>query len=157
MRHTQEMKPEYKKTSWRSRGLVAAQLAGLAYLALTGPVIAARAPWLILEGLAAGLGCWAVAVVKLRHLRIVPEPGSSAPLATVGPYRCIRHPMYTAVVFGSLALVLNHPGPARWAVWTLLALVFVLKLNHEERLLLSHFPDYAEYRARTWRLVPWIY
>ena len=112
---------------------------------------------MILEALAVALGMWAVLSVKPRHLRIVPEPGPAAPLVTAGPYRLIRHPMYTAVILGSLALVLNHPGPARWSVCGLLALVMVLKMNHEERLLLRHFPGYAEYRSRTWRLVPWIY
>lgn len=148
------MKPESKNLS---RVLVGAQLAGLAYLALTGPLVATRGPWWILEGAAVGLGVWAVAVVKPRHLRIMPEPGSSAPLALSGPYRLVRHPMYTAVILGSLALVLHHPGPARWAAWALLSVVLMLKLRHEERLLRRHFPAYAEYSARTWRLIPWVY
>jgi protein-S-isoprenylcysteine O-methyltransferase Ste14 len=34
----------------------------------------------------------------------------------------------------------------------------IARINAEERLLTDHFgAAYAAYRARTWRLIPWVY
>ncbi len=79
-------------------------------------------------------------------------------LVTDGVYRWIRNPSYLgylvasigwALVFRSVAgLLLVLPS-----VWLLLA-----RIRAEEGLLASEFGDqYADYRRRTWRLVPWVY
>ncbi len=73
-----------------------------------------------------------------------------------GPYRLVRHPIYsgillmvlgTAVLAGSLgaflALFLCFGG-----LW--------IKLRQEEKLLSKHFPEYAQYQARTKALVPFL-
>ena len=75
-----------------------------------------------------------------------------------GPYRRVRHPIYTGLLlaFAGSALAL-----AEWR--GLLALLLVtgslwLKLRREERWLLEHFgDDYAEYRKTSWALLPGLY
>ena len=75
-----------------------------------------------------------------------------------GPYRHVRHPIYTGLLlaFAGSALAL-----AEWR--GLLALLLVtgslwLKLRREERWLLEHFgADYAEYRKTSWALLPGLY
>ncbi len=75
-----------------------------------------------------------------------------------GPYRHVRHPIYTGLLlaFAGSALAL-----AQWR--GLLALLLVtgslwLKLRREERWLLQHFgDDYAEYRKTSWALLPGLY
>ena len=75
-----------------------------------------------------------------------------------GPYRHVRHPIYTGrlLAFAGSALAL-----AQWR--GLLALLLVtgslwLKLRREERWLLQHFgDDYAEYRKTSWALLPGLY
>ena len=75
-----------------------------------------------------------------------------------GPYRHVRHPIYTGLLlaFAGSALAL-----AEWR--GLLALLLVtgslwLKLRREERWLLEHFgDDYAEYRKTSWALLPGLY
>ena len=75
-----------------------------------------------------------------------------------GPYRRVRHPIYTGLLlaFAGSALAL-----AQWR--GLLALLLVtgslwLKLRREERWLLEHFgADYAEYRKTSWALLPGLY
>lgn len=76
-------------------------------------------------------------------------------LVTTGPYRWVRHPLYSVgtLLFGSFALI-----AANWfmALMTLLAFVMLLvRLPNEERHLLERFgAEYAEYRQRTGRFVP---
>ncbi len=43
------------------------------------------------------------------------------------------------------------------ALWLALLAVLIAKASLEEQWLLKHYPHYANYRLRTWRLVPWIF
>ena len=108
---------------------------------------------------ALGLG---YAVRARRHLganwsaTVTLKQGHS--LIRSGPYRHVRHPIYTGrlLAFAGSALAL-----AQWR--GLLALLLVtgslwLKLRREERWLLEHFgADYAEYRKTSWALLPGLY
>ena len=77
-----------------------------------------------------------------------PTPASRARLVTRGPFRLVRHPIYVGgtLVFAGLSLA--------FSAWALLgtgalALFWLAKARHEERLLLERFPEYADYRRRT--------
>ena len=144
-----------ERPSHVSRLLVVGQLALLVGLAATA---ARPGPWefgIILAG--GALGLWALAAMPLRQMRIVPEVHSRGRLVRAGPYRVVRHPMYTAVLLVSSGLVATDPSPARWAMGIALAAVLAFKLIREEKLLCAAYPDYAAYQASTWRLVPWIW
>jgi len=78
-------------------------------------------------------------------------------LIRTGPYRWVRHPIYTGLL---VALVGTCLAGARWA--SLLALLFLIgglvrKLTLEERWLAENFPDYADYRSRVHALFPGIF
>lgn len=134
--------------------LVGLQAAALLALVATGPLWAGGWTAQGVEAAGVALGLWAVATMGLRHLRPTPEPAEGARLLRHGPYRWIRHPMYTATLLVAGALVLDQLSPARAAIWFGLAAVLVVKLRLEEELLLGRFPDYADYARRTRRLVP---
>jgi protein-S-isoprenylcysteine O-methyltransferase Ste14 len=140
--------------SSRSMLLVGLQMALIAALLLTGPLLARNAGWLGLELAGIGLGAWAVARIRLKHLRVAPELADGASLVTSGPYRWIRHPMYLAVLLAAAALVADAFTLPRLGLWLALAAVLATKAVHEEKLLAATFPDYGAYRQRTWRLVP---
>jgi len=77
-------------------------------------------------------------------------------LKTGGPYRLVRHPVYLGQILTTTGSVL-----ARFVWWN--ALIFaafvaiqIARAFLEERKLLAATPGYAEYRARTWMLVPLI-
>ena len=143
--------------SFRSAALVTVQGACLVAIVAAGPYrpLPAWAWGVAAAGIA--LGTWAVAVMRPSRLRVMPEPGAGHPLVTSGPYRVLRHPMYTAVLLAALALAGGQPTTIRCAAWAGLLAVFVAKLRLEERLLRQAFPAYADYARRTWRLLPWIY
>jgi protein-S-isoprenylcysteine O-methyltransferase Ste14 len=73
-----------------------------------------------------------------------------------GPYRVVRHPMYSA----ALLLVWSAVG-AHVQVWTIGLGVVVTgaavgRVIWEERLLRATFPDYADYARSTRALIPYI-
>jgi protein-S-isoprenylcysteine O-methyltransferase Ste14 len=136
--------------------LVAIQLAALVYLAVTGPWLATGLlVWL--QIIAIYLAAWAFWRFDLRQLRIAPDPARGARLITSGPYRWIRHPMYSSVLLLALAVVLGRPTLARVVVWLILLADLLLKLRYEEVLLAHRFPEYSQYRKRTKKLIPFVY
>ena len=140
----------------KSAVFVAIQVLALVYLALTGPWLAP--PSLVwLEIMAIYLATWAFLRFDLRQLRIAPDPAHGARLITHGPYRWIRHPMYSSVLLLTLAVVLSHPTVARVVAWLVLLADLLAKLRYEEVLLARRFPEYSQYRKRTKKLIPFVY
>lgn len=109
---------------------------------------------LILAGLI--LGVMAVTAVRLSQLSIRPEVWSSARLITSGPYRWIRHPMYTGLMLLTAGFTTCPFHAWKLGVWSVLLTVLWFKSTYEERLLVDRFPEYEEYRSRTARFIPFI-
>jgi protein-S-isoprenylcysteine O-methyltransferase Ste14 len=75
-------------------------------------------------------------------------------LVTSGPYRRVRHPIYSGMLLGTAgtALVIGIPGVL---ILIVLAGVFARRIRIEEKLMNGLFPDrYPEYRNRTGALIP---
>ena len=85
-----------------------------------------------------------------------PRMMKEQPLVTSGPYRWVRHPIYTAflLILGSMFLISSNwlIGFA-WAGMTILEIIS--RIRFEEGLMLEYFGDqYREYMKRTGRLIP---
>ena len=144
-----------QRPSHLSRILVAGQLALLAGLAATA---ARPGPWAGALVVAGGiLGLWALAAMPLLQMRVVPEVHPRGRLVRSGPYRLVRHPMYSAVLLVAAGMLATDPAPFRLAMGIALIAVLAAKLVREEKLLRAAYPDYAAYQAATWRLVPWLW
>lgn len=79
-------------------------------------------------------------------------------LVTRGPYRYVRHPIYTGVLFAFLgsAIALGHMG-GLFALAIMLS-IFAYKMGLEEKVLDEHFGDkYADYRKTTRKLIPLVW
>jgi len=136
---------------------VAIQLICIALLVLTGPVIPRELPALVLMGAGVALIFWAIASIGLYNLRVEPEVSKNAKLITWGPFRVIRHPMYSGGILIAAAWIWNDFTALRVIVGLVLAANFIVKLHHEERLLAARFPEYGTYMKGTKRLVPFVY
>lgn len=123
--------------------------AGSSPSAVDVPVIA------LLAG-SAGVAAWALAANRPGNFNIRPTPRHDGTLVTSGPYRWIRHPMYTAVLLAAAAAAVKSPGPVDAGLWFALLAVLLLKARIEERALARRFPAYTDYQARTTRFVPWL-
>lgn len=120
-----------------------------------------EADWLPVRvaGLAVGLAgaallVWASIVLGrlLIHEAAIREDHA---LIESGPYRFVRHPVYTgylALLLGSGVASLNV---CLWLLWPVSLLGILIQAASEERLLGERFgPDYERYARRTGRLVP---
>jgi len=78
-------------------------------------------------------------------------------LVQAGPYRFVRHPIYSGMILMFAAIVLLVGRAAGILAFGLFVYSFVLKLRREERMMLRQFPTtYPEYAEKTKRLVPFI-
>ncbi len=79
-------------------------------------------------------------------------------LATGGPFRWMRHPIYMGLNLLALGTALWIPTPAVWAGVVLMSIGSDLRGRAEEQVLTVAFGErYVEYSKRTRRFVPGIY
>ncbi|MEY2537106.1 MAG: hypothetical protein QOG67_846 [Verrucomicrobiota bacterium] len=74
-----------------------------------------------------------------------------------GPYRLVRHPIYTGLLAMFLATAIRF-GHLGGIVAVILAFAsFWIKLSEEEKLMLQQFPDqYRSYQHRVKRIIPFV-
>jgi protein-S-isoprenylcysteine O-methyltransferase Ste14 len=97
-------------------------------------------------------------VVDLRSaLTPLPHPRPGAELVDRGSYALVRHPIYGGIVIGSTGYALLTASPLALVGAFALLGFFRLKSAREEAWLREHYPDYAEYAARTRRMLPGLY
>ena len=74
-----------------------------------------------------------------------------------GPYRFVRHPIYTGLLTMCLGTAIEVSQLRCWLALPFMAAAFWIKLKLEERLLLRHFPDeYPDYQKQVKALVPFL-
>jgi protein-S-isoprenylcysteine O-methyltransferase Ste14 len=71
-----------------------------------------------------------------------------------GPYAVVRHPIYTGLIAGAVAMAGLQAKPWALAGAALFALGFVLKARVEERFLEKEIGGYEDYRRRVSMILP---
>jgi protein-S-isoprenylcysteine O-methyltransferase Ste14 len=146
----------------RGVAFVVAQLVLFGLIAVAP--VAARSAWpLAVRGFGAviGLAGLVLCVLAIRSLGAAmtprPEPRPGAAVATSGPYRFVRHPIYTGVVALGIGYSVTRSSWLALVFAAALALLFDGKARYEERLLVSR-PGYTTYATTTRRrFVPGLY
>lgn len=75
-----------------------------------------------------------------------------------GPYRFVRHPMYTGVLLMILGTAVVAGRISGFAALIIFFFTIWQKFRQEETLLMKHFPDaYRRYMSRTKALMPFLF
>ena len=90
-------------------------------------------------------------------LQALPYPPEGGTLLHAGPYRLVRHPIYSGAVFAAFGWALWRNGWLTLVYAALLFLLFDAKARREERWLVEKFPSYTGYQRRVRKLVPFLY
>ena len=78
-------------------------------------------------------------------------------LVTSGPYRFVRHPIYTGILLGFIGSALAF---GEWrGILAILVILFgiLVRCRAEEQAMRETFPEYEEYRRKTRALIPFVY
>ena len=86
-----------------------------------------------------------------------PKPVEGGSQVARGPYRFVRHPIYSGIVLSVAGWALAWRSVCGAALAIVLLVFFDLKARREERWLEAAYPGYAEYRQRTRKLIPFVY
>ncbi len=166
---TPESTPVAKEahTASHSRALVAFHAVAFAvmYVGIANAVLGRRVPvWF--DGqraagtivVAIGVALMVSALVHFRSWRFRATLDQGHQLATGGPFRFLRHPIYMALNLLALGSAIWAPTPTLWIAVLLMAIGSDLRGRAEERILEDAFGDsYREYFRRTRRFVPYVY
>ena len=143
--------------SWLSIVLVAAQFLLIVLIMIAGPLWPTHWGLRGMMVLGGAIGVWAFLSMGLRNLRAFPEIPQHGRLIVHGPYRWVRHPMYTSLLLITMAWMIEQPLPWRMILWVGLLMTLSVKLRYEESLLIERFPEYEIYRRQTKRLIPLVW
>ena len=109
-------------------------------------------------GFAAGVACYRWGAMTLGDaLSPLVAPHPAGRLVTAGPYRVVRHPMY----LGQLLIAFGAPATLgcrfEFAVSFAAAVVLFVRVGMEENALARAYAEYASYRARSKRFLPFVF
>jgi protein-S-isoprenylcysteine O-methyltransferase Ste14 len=107
---------------------------------------------------ASGLALAVLARVRLGRNWGMPMTRKDEPeLVTAGPYRYVRHPIYTGILLAMLGTSLATT--LYWLIaFAVMGAYFVRSARVEERLMTESFPTtYPSYRAHTKMLLPFVF
>jgi protein-S-isoprenylcysteine O-methyltransferase Ste14 len=150
-----------------SRALLACHMLGFAtlYGGIGSAVFSGRMPvWFpfqrvlgfLLIAAGAALAVWALLYFRSWRFRAKLEEGHQ--LASGGPFRWFRHPIYMGLNLLALGSAVWIPTPLVWTGFVLMAIGSDLRGRSEEKLLRHAFGNlYQDYCARTARFLPGIY
>ncbi|MBM7579533.1 methyltransferase family protein [Jeotgalibacillus terrae] len=151
---------EQKSFYYILMSLLAMILLSLVLQELRGTAAGEALVWigLLLFALGVFLRYWGILHLKAQFTRHVTVREGDQIVST-GPYRKLRHPLYTGLFFIGTGMTLFFTSVIA-TVLGAVALTFTLliRIRYEEKLLMSKFgPEYEQWMKHRYRLIPFIY
>jgi protein-S-isoprenylcysteine O-methyltransferase Ste14 len=92
-----------------------------------------------------------------QNITPLPHPRDDGQLVITGIYGTVRHPIYSGVIYLSLAYASWQMSWVHFIGGIILLVFFDAKARTEEAWLCNKFPEYPSYCASVKKLIPWIY
>ncbi|HZS45569.1 MAG TPA: isoprenylcysteine carboxylmethyltransferase family protein [Blastocatellia bacterium] len=131
-------------------------IAALAGLWFVGTLFTYAPLVIVIQALAVLLMVWARFTFGHRSFHATANPTAGG-IVTSGPYRYIRHPIYTAGCLIGWVGILAHPSFASAGLGLVLFGGALMRMLSEEQLVSKQYPEYTEYMARTKRMIPFVF
>ncbi len=120
---------------------------GVVFVSIVGVVVAIGG---------AVLSAWSI-LLHGSQLSPFPFPVKGMAVIDSGPYRFVRHPMYSGIVFFTLGVGLAYAIPVALVSSLTFLVFFAAKSAHEEAMMVKYMDGYEAYRSSVaWRIVPFI-
>ncbi len=131
-------------------------LLAIIVLGVTGNLFSASPVVVAAQVAAVALNVWARLSFQKGTFRVTAAP-SSGSIITRGPFRFVRHPMYSAALLFIWAGVASHSSALTLAIGIAVTALCIVRVIAEDRLLLAAYPGYLEYSRSTKALVPYVF
>ena len=126
------------------------------YLLISGNLLSPSPFVIAIQVLALALGIWARRTFKAGQFSTGAE-AKDGQLLMSGPYKFIRHPIYTTVLTLVWSSVIGHPSLITFIISLAMTVVTVIRIATEEQFLRARYQGYSEYSQATKRIVPFIF
>lgn len=134
----------------------ALMVGGLVGLFYSGTLFVREPVVMAVQGFAVLLMLWARVTFGKRSFHAAAAPTAGG-LVNTGPYRHLRHPIYSAVMLFVWPGALAKPSPAAIGFAALMSIGAIVRMLCEEHLLVRHYPEYAGYARITKRMIPYLW
>jgi len=129
---------------------------GIAALIVTKTIVSTFLPAIVAQVAAFALMLWARRTFGRRSFHLSADPTDGG-LVTTGPYRFVRHPIYTAVCIFVWAALLGSPSIQTLLFAVLVTIGAVIRIFCEEHSLVRQYPEYKSYSRKTKRMIPFVF
>jgi protein-S-isoprenylcysteine O-methyltransferase Ste14 len=131
-------------------------IGSIAALAVTGNLFSSSPFVIAAQAAAVGLSIWARRAFRQDTFRVTAVPAGSS-IIRHGPYRVIRHPMYSAALLFIWTAVVSHLSVLTLAIGIACTGLAVARVFAEEQLLRARFVEYPDYARSTNALIPFVF
>jgi protein-S-isoprenylcysteine O-methyltransferase Ste14 len=129
---------------------------GFSYLTYNGYIISGNFIISTIQILAFCLMIWARIIFKHRSFHLTSNTTKGG-IVTTGPYKWLRHPIYSAAMYFSFACLLAFPKLEVFLAFFFIAFGLFVRIILEEKALRQSYPEYIEYSKKAKRIIPFIY
>jgi len=150
------MNLKFSPGSLKSTILVLIQFLCIGIFAFSGKVIPQDIYLISVLLLFLFVAAWSMFIMKFQF-NAAPDILPGVTLKRNGPYKYIRHPMYTSLFGLAIIWLINEFSYIRLVTIIILFIDLFIKMNYEEKLLSQKFSDYSEYKKNTKKLIPFIF
>jgi protein-S-isoprenylcysteine O-methyltransferase Ste14 len=138
-----------------SIGATAVLTVAVVSLLLRRSLFAHRPLLVAIQAGAAALMLWARLTFGGRSFHAGANPTLGA-VVTTGPYRFVRHPIYSALLLFVWVGVVSHGTILSVLTAIVATTALAVRIVAEEELVRDVYPEYAEYAGRTKRIIPFV-
>lgn len=111
---------------------------------------------ILIQALGVCLMIWARVTFGRRSFHATASPTEGG-LVTTGPYRYVRHPIYTSVLIMVWAGATGNFSIANVAFCVVTSAGAWVRIRSEETLVRVRYPDYDAYAQKTKRFIPFVF
>ena len=117
----------------------------------------AHGPVLVgVQTVAGVLMLWARVTFGARSFHAAANPTEGG-LATTGPYRWVRHPIYLAILLFVWAGVAAQGSISSILTAIVATAAIAVRIGAEEQLVIERYPEYVGYAKLTKRIIPFLF
>jgi protein-S-isoprenylcysteine O-methyltransferase Ste14 len=97
---------------------------------------------------------WSIKTLGLRSYSPLPVPRVGNILQVKGPYKYMRHPVYSGLFLLSIAFFVSRATMITAIFFSLFIIITDFKANYEERLMTEKHKSYLKYKRSTKKYIP---
>ena len=142
---------------YKSQIFIVVGLISILYIIFTGPILYLNVPFQLMQFFGLILIGWSLLARKVNKKSFDGKLPENNFWVVKGPYEIIRHPIYAGLLLFMAGFVEVEASLPRFFALFILVIIVLLKIIREETVLEKHIKEYAQYKTKTHKLIPYFF